>query len=389
MSRLTQHICWECPLRTSEIVSHLLDQIRTPSAKVGIFLQLLDPLISLNDSLKTIRVNLALSPFLVSYPLISISVTGMIGILKSEERHTLILLQYILYLALRTREEPSTPERVSAYCYILYRRFELFWMKDFLLTKLDSINESIPKVVNDKEILEAEEIVKKYPPFGSTNMVTNRHLYLVLVKLTSISPSNDIPIFWKQHESELINKIHNLQSDIEKQQTQNSNLKANLQKIQDYYITNCPDINPPDTVEEQGNTWKCGIVKKGMSPQRTTQPTYDTTDIGPAGAQSSPSTAIVPYTGNTDTEMVDRTPPLTQVTATPTDPINADFKVKELLEILYDVPEDVLKVALRHCNWNIERAVEEMFETESRRRYTEEAMERRKQDKPAQELTPN
>jgi len=402
MSRLTQHICcWECPLRTSEIVYHLLDQIRTPSAKVGIFLQLLDPLLSLNDSLKTMRVNLVLSPFRVSYPYMPYSATGMIGIMKSEERHTLILLQFILYLALRTREEPIDPERVSAYCYILHRRFELFWMKDFLLTKLDSTNESIPKNINDKELLEAEEIVKRYPPFGTTNVVTNRHLYLVLVKLTSISPSNDTPIFWKRHESELINKIQNLQSDIEKVQLQNVNLKSKLQKIQEYYLSNCPDIKPPDTVEEQGSTWKLGIVsgnaRKGIGPQRPQMgpSNYESPEIGPVIAQPSATNAIVPYNeSSSDTEMIDRPPPLAQATIIPLpperDPDFADSKVKEIREIFSDTPEDVVKVALRNCNWSIDRTIDEMLNEVSKTRFTQEAMERRKQkQKPAQELSPN
>jgi len=243
-------------------------------------------------------------------------------------------------------------------------------------------------------------LLKKYPPFGTTNIVSNRHLYLVLVKLTTISPSNDIPIFWKNHETELLNKIQNLKNDIEKQQTHNTNLKAKLQKIQDYYLTNCPEIKPPDTGEEQGTTWKPGIVsgnaRKGMNhPQRSQMgPTYDGPDAGPAGAQPSTSTALVPYTGNSDTEMIDRTPPLSQVTVIPPDPDNADVKVKELLDIFSEESEEVLKIALRHCNWDTHRAVDEMLDPELKRRHIEEAMERRKQDnlaksKPAQELSPN
>jgi len=308
------------------------------------------------------------------------------------------ILQFILYLALRTREEPISPGRVSAYCYILHRRFELFWMKDYLLTKLDSTNETIPKVVTEKELLEAEEIVKRYPPFGSTNMVTNRHLYLVLVKLTNISPSNDIPIFWKRHESDLMNKLESLQNDLEKAHLQNTNLKSKFQKIQEYYITSCPEVKPPDSGEEQGTTWRVGIVsgnaRKGIGPQRPQiEPSnYESPERGPVIAQPSVSNAIIPFVteSSADPEM-DRPPPLAQATVIPMterDPDYADERVRGMRELFPDTPEDVLKVALRYCNWTIERTVEEMFNEDSKRKFTEEAMERRKQ-KPAQELSPN
>jgi len=325
----------------------------------------------------------------------------LIGIMKSEERHTLIVLQYILYLALRTREEPVDPDRVSAYCYILHRRFELFWMKDFLLTKLDATNETIPKVISEAELLEAEESVKRYPPFGTNNMVTNRHLYIVLVRLTTISPSTEIPIFWKSHESELLTKIQNLQGEIDKVQSQNSNLKTKLQKIQEYFLSNCPDVKPPDSGEEGGNTWKPGIVSpnaRKIGPQRPQMgpSNYDQTEMGPVMAQSSTSTAIVPYHETADTEMVDHRPtPVNQPTIIPLndrDPDNADAKVTELREIFADTPEDVLKVALRHSNWNSDRAVDELLNDEAKARFTHEAMERRKQQNaksPTQELSPN
>jgi len=369
---------------------------------VGIFLQLLDPLLSLNDSFKTTRINLILSPFRVNYPHLphsAFDALGMIGIMKSEERHTLILLQFLLYLALRTREEPiDNPDQISAYCYILYRRFELFWMKDFLLTKLDSTNESIPKVINDTELLEAEDMVKRYPPFGSTNIVTNRHLYLVLVKLSSISPSNDTPIFWKRQESELITKIQNLQGDIEKLQSLNVNLKSKLQKIQEYYLANCPDIKPPDSGEEQGPTWKPGIPpnarQKGVGPQRTQMgpSNYESTESGPVNTQSDVSTPIVQHAETTSDPDMDRPPPLAQATIIPLaeqhDPEDADTKLRELKEIFSDQPEDVLRVALRYCGWTVLRAIDELLIDDSKSRFTHEAMERRKQ-KPAQELSPN
>jgi len=116
-------------------------------------------------------------------------------------------------------------------------------------------------------------------------------------------------------------------------------------------------------------------------------------NMGPVMSQGSVSTAIVPFTETTqDTEMIERTPhgPTMPVER---DPDTADTKVRELKEIFSETPDDVLKVALRHCNWIIDRAVDELLNEDSKSRFTQEAMERRKQDqnksKPAQELSPN
>jgi hypothetical protein len=314
--------------------------------------------------------------------------------MKIEERHTLIVLQFLLSLALRTREEPVDTDRVSAYYYILHRRYELFWMKDFLMTKLDSTNETIPKVFDDKELLEAEEIIRRNPPFTTTNVVTNRQLYVVLSKLTTISPNTDVPIFWKKQESDYKEKIESIQSDIEKVLSQNQNYKNKLQQIQTYFRTNCPDVKPPDADEEQSGGWKLGkhgpvtSTVKGLGAQRSHKDAVTSNNFehqehivqGIATSQQPPTpSAVTTLISNSVThggevvreqEMIEgpfQGPKLpsqnTVLSPVERDPDYADSKVKELREIFSDTfSEDVLKSTLRSCNWSIERAVEDLFE---------------------------
>uniref|UniRef100_A0A6B2KX58 USP domain-containing protein n=1 Tax=Arcella intermedia TaxID=1963864 RepID=A0A6B2KX58_9EUKA len=404
MSRVVRHVCWNCEERSTKVVLTLVENIKSQvteykmmhivPTKLNALLKTLHAVLSLNDTLKSQRIHWTLSPHKIHYESHHgiTDTTGLLGVLRSEDKQVTQLMSFILYLALQNKTDLVSEPMHSVYSYLIHRRSEVYWMKDYLTSKIEASNEQLPKGISEKDY---EVAVKELLDTPFINYpITPNALFAIVSKLCEESSMlDDIPPFWKTQEVTYLKQIEELKARIEREKAAIAELQESLANAQKNSRATYPDIPPPD----ENGVWKNGtktatqqnqtvaghrratsdpipetvvaesqaIVVAGPSPRVPPRPNHPI----PVPMGTNPANPPV-YGPHRPNSPVNSPSPSTE---DPAEPNNAKSLIQKMKEIFSDYDEGLLKIALKAANWDTERAVDNMFDSNRVAEYQRQA----------------
>lgn len=260
---IIRHSCWQCPERSLWAMIIVLDSLhRTQEYKLFIFGELLVAMLGLEDFLQEKRIQWAFRPFQLQAGKYSLSskVKGLLATTKdvtspAQCKYLIHLILYLQQLYPKVRE------------YLVEKRSELLWMKDYLTTLLEANKEEIPEtaMTQPSEPVKAdssdeqptgtdgekkpeekkEELRVRFVPAPTRRCpASNALLYQAVSDLVVISMTSNTAD--AGNTMELLRKLESSEVEARKLKIDNEALKSEIDTIIAYYRAKCPDIPPPE-----------------------------------------------------------------------------------------------------------------------------------------------
>jgi len=245
MARIMCHVSYECLNRSQYVINQMLGHIRT---KTQVLCRLAYPLLFLNDSYRVRRIHWILSPFKGGY---SVNSTGILGIMKNDDKRVYII-HFLMHSMVRSKyEDPATDDADAdtVYKYLLTKRSELNWIRDFLANKIDNNNEPLPQTFPDEVVTAVEEDLRKNFPLP-LNAINLKNLYIAASMLLE-QASAGTSATWEREENDYLRKIENLQTELQKLKSETTSLKHKTHNMLQYYKQKAPNVDPPDFVDSE------------------------------------------------------------------------------------------------------------------------------------------
>jgi len=370
--QIIQHISWNCPERSKWTMLCVLEEFdKVMQHKQFALSSILSALLSIDDELKSKRVNWALSPFPIApskYQTNNYSsipkTTGLLGHLKNQPKFVIQLLMHL----------QSTNADVKQ--YLRDRRSELLWMRDSLVSTLENEKQTVPQITEDAD---ADVIV---PAPSRTEAVPLQLLFRSLcglIKLGGTGTSDNGEVL------ELLRKMEIIEAELRNQKRENEKMKNSMEALISHY-KKVPDLQlpPPEIdltmIHDAREGWHKQKQEKAESDQKKLDESGSNVDM--AGSDDTivygPSTAPNSSEEGTSPPLLLTNGPTPKLPSVPSptmspEPSDLQSKIASLYEIFSHHPNNVLKIALKHNNWNADHAVMALFDPEKETKYLEEA----------------